>query len=103
MFTGSRMAAAFHSVHARAQNAAVQRLFELRRRGKLEGVLHPYLDQADDLLTCAPADLIPRGDVSDYPTDFYAMTDEWAERLIRRGEQVTRALLDQYWSKTDEG
>lgn len=96
-FMGSRMTAAFHAVHARAQNAAVQRLFEAERSRNVEGVLLPYLDQDDSLLTCAPQDLVGRVEVSGYPTDFYAMTDEWAERLIRRGEQVTKALLLQYW------
>lgn len=96
-FMGSRMTAAFHAVHARAQNAAVQRLFEVERSRKVKGVLLPYLDQDDTLLTCAPHNLVARAEVSSYPTDFYAMTDEWAERLIRRGEQVTKALLAQYW------
>jgi NTE family protein len=98
MFIGSRMKAAFFAVHARAQNAAVQRLFEVQRSGKVQAVLLPFLDQPDDQLLCAPPDLVPRTDVSAYPTDFHAMTDKWAERLIRRGEQVTKALLQQYWA-----
>ena len=57
-----------------------------------------FLDQPDEQLLRAPDDLVPRADVSAYPTDFYAMSDAWAERLIRRGEQVTRALLEQHWS-----
>ena len=97
-FMGSRMKAAFHAVHARAQNAAVQRLFELRRTKKVEEVLLPFLDQPDDELGCAPDDLVPRVQVSSYPTDFFAMRDAWAERLIQRGEQVTLALLDQHWA-----
>ena len=96
-FVGSRMKAAFNAVHARAQNAAVQRLFELRRTGKVDEVLLPFLDQPDEELLCAPEDLVPRAQVSSYPTDFFAMTDAWANRLIQRGEQVTRALLEQYW------
>jgi NTE family protein len=99
-FLGSRMTAAFNAVHARAQNAAVQRLFELERNGKVKAILLPFLDQPDEQLLCAPDDLVPRVHVSAYPTDFYAMSDTWAERLIRRGEQVTKALLEQHWSIT---
>ena len=97
-FIGSRMKAAFHAVHARAQNAAVQRLFELRRTKKVEAVLLPFIDQPDEELAYAPHDLVPRVQVSSYPTDFFAMSDAWAERLIKRGEQVTLALLDQHWA-----
>jgi NTE family protein len=96
-FVGSRMKAAFFSVHARAQNAAVQRLFEIKRTGQVENILLPFIDQPDEQLTRATEDLVPRVHVSSYPTDFYGMTDAWAERLIRRGEQVTKALLDQHW------
>ncbi len=91
------MKAAFQAVHARAQNAAVQRLFELQRNKKVEKVLLPFIDQPDEELACAPEDLVPRGYVSSYPTDFYAMSDAWANRLILRGEHVTLALLDQHW------
>lgn len=99
-FLGSRMTAAFNAVHARAQNAAVQRLFELERNRRVEAILLPFIDQPDEQLLTAPDDLVPRAHVSAYPTDFYAMSDAWAERLIRRGEQVTRALLEQHWSIT---
>lgn len=97
-FLGSRMVAAFNAVHARAQNAAVQRLFELERNGRVEAILLPFIDQPDEQLLSAPDDLVPRAHVSAYPTDFYAMSDAWAERLIRRGEQVTRALVQQHWA-----
>lgn len=101
MFIGSRMRTSFFAVHARAQNAAVQRLFEIQQSGKVKAVLLPYIDQPDEQLMHAPLGLIPRAHVSAYPTDFYAMTDEWADRLIRRGEQVTKALLDQHWAERE--
>jgi NTE family protein len=91
------MRASFFAVHARAQNAAVQRLFDIQLNGQVKAVLLPYIDQPDEQLLEAPEDLIPRSHVSAYPTDFYAMSEEWADRLIRRGEQVTKALLDQHW------
>lgn len=98
-FVGSRMQAAFSAVHARAQNAAVQRLFDIRQQGKVRAVLLPYLDQIDEQLSHAPSNLVRRAEISAYPTDFFAMPDVWAERLIRRGEQVTKALLDQHWAE----
>ena len=101
MFIGSRMQSSFFAVHARAQNAAVQRLFDFQRSGRVKAVLCPYIDHPDDQLTHSPSDLVPRTYVSAYPTDFFAMTDEWADRLIRRGEQVTKALLDQHWTGQD--
>lgn len=98
MFIGSRMQSSFFAVHARAQNAAVQRLFDIQRSGRVKAILLPYIDQPDEQLTHTPPDLVPRAHVSAYPTDFFAMNDEWADRLIRRGEQVTKALLDQHWA-----
>lgn len=97
-FAPSRMTAAFESVHARAQNLATNRLFDLQRAGEIEAFLLPYLGQTDCLLTSPPADLVRCEDVADYPTDFSPMSEEWIDKLVTRGEQLTRALLQQYWS-----
>lgn len=43
-----------------------------------------------------PADLVPREDVVDYPTDFAAMTQEELDRLALRGEQLTRLFIDRW-------
>jgi NTE family protein len=66
--------------------------------GQLDDFLHPYLGQADHRLACAPPDLISCEEVAGYPTDFSAMSEEWIDKLVKRGEQVTHALLAQYWS-----
>lgn len=102
-FMISRLKAAFESVHARAQNFAMNRLYDLQRGGEIESFILPYIDQNDGLLTHAPADLVRSEDVADYPTDFSAMSPEWIEKLSLRGEQVTQALIDQYWSDQDHG
>jgi NTE family protein len=99
-FMPSRLVAAFESVHARAQNLGMARLFDLKRAGRIGEVLLPYLGQDDRRLAYPPADLVTREDVDGYPTDFAAMPDEWSDRLSRRGEQLVRALLDEHWSRS---
>lgn len=94
----TRVAAAFESVFARAQNLAINRLFELKAAGKLDDILHPYLGQADDRLECAPPDLVRAEEVSGYPTNFAAMSEEWIDKFVKRGEQLTHALLAEHWS-----
>lgn len=94
----SRMLGVIESLHARSQNLAVNRLFELQRAGLFEGVILPYLDQNDAELSHRPPDYVCREDVANYPTNFSAMPDDWIERLSRRGEQQVDALIAQYWS-----
>ena len=91
-----RMKNAFFCTHDRAQNAATKRLFDLLEGGKLKGVLMPYLGQNDKRLNCAPEDLVTREETFSYPTDFFAMSEEWTEKLSRRGEQLTRALIAEH-------
>ena len=91
-----RIFASYDCTARRAENASVTRLYELRQAGVIRGFVMPFLDQDDAALTHPPADLIPRGVVQDYPTDFSAMSELWIDRLVRRGEQQTRALIRQY-------
>ncbi|MBU2941833.1 patatin-like phospholipase family protein [Shimia thalassica] len=91
-----RMTASFYTSLDRAQNAALKRLFDLRSAGELQAIVLPYLAQADARLACAPSDLVKREDVDAYPTNFSAMTEEWIERLSKRGEQVTLAVLKEH-------
>lgn len=91
-----RMTLSFYTTLDRAQNAALKRLYELRKAGALTAIVLPYLGQADDRLACAPPDLVKREEVDAYPTDFRAMSDVWIERLSKRGEQVTLAVLQEH-------
>ena len=59
---------AFACIHDRAQNAAMQRLFELRESGKLCNFILPYLGQDDSRLKFLPADLVTREEAYVYPT-----------------------------------
>lgn len=97
-FMPSRMNAAFESIFARAQNAAMKRLFDLKDAGKLRAILLPYLGQSDKSLKHAPADLVSETEAAGYPTDFNAMSEEWVEKLSKRGEQLVKALLEEHWS-----
>ena len=91
-----RIKNAFLCTHDRAQNAATKRLFDLLEGGKLKGVLMPYLGQNDKRLKYPPEDLVTRDETFAYPTDFFAMSEEWVEKLSRRGEQLTRALVAEH-------
>lgn len=91
-----RMTASFYTTLDRAQNAALKRLYDLQNAGKLQAIVLPYLGQADNRLVCAPPDLVKREEVDAYPTDFRAMSDDWIERLSKRGEQVTLAVLQEH-------
>ena len=96
-FLLARLKSAFATVHDRAQNAAMKRLFDLKSAGVLKNVLLPYLGQDDGRLKFPPDDLVTREDVYAYPTDFSAMPGEWIEKLSRRGEQLTIALIAEHW------
>lgn len=95
-FLLERMKSVFSCLHDRAQNAAMKRLFDLKESGRLKGFLIPYLGQDDARLAFPPDDLVSREDAYAYPTDFSAMPEEWIEKLSRRGEQLTRALVAEH-------
>lgn len=95
-FLIARLQSAIACIHDRAQNAGMKRLFELQAAGKLRRVLLPYLGQDDSRLKYPPAHLITREEAYAYPTDFLAMSEDWIDRLGRRGEQLTKALLAEH-------
>lgn len=96
LFATSRMKAAFGCVFDRAQNHAMKRLFDLKEAGRLKGFVVPYLDQDDRTLAYPPADLVRRAAVAGYPTNFSAMPVEWIEKLSKRGEQLTLAVIREH-------
>lgn len=96
IFVKARMTASFSTVHARAQNATMQRLFDLKKSGELVNFVLPYLDQNDEALAYPPIDLVRRAAVAGYPTNFNAMSEEWIEKLSKRGEQLTLALIREH-------
>jgi NTE family protein len=92
----NRIRRSFAVVHRRVQDASMQRLHILKEARRIEGFALPYLGQQDKQLPWTPADLIPRQEVIDYPTNFAPMTDAWIEKLSDRGEQLTRLLVAHY-------
>ena len=98
LFAGARLKAAFATVHARAQNATMKRLFDLKNAGAIQSFVLPYLDQDDERLAFPPEDLVRRTSVADYPTDFSAMPEAWIEKLSKRGEQLTLAVIREHAS-----
>lgn len=95
-FLLDRMKSSFACVHDRAQNAAMKRLFDLQASGSLKGFLLPFLGQSDARLKFPPDDLVTREEAYAYPTDFSAMSEDWIDKLSRRGEQLTRALVAEH-------
>lgn len=96
-FAPSRVIASFESVFARSQNLAINRLFDLKKQGVLKAVLHPYLGQNDGALPGQLADdFVTREASAGYPTNFSAMPAQWIDKLVRRGEQLTTALIVQH-------
>jgi NTE family protein len=95
-FLIARLKSTIACIHDRAQNGAMKRLFELREAGRLRAVVVPYLGQDDSRLKFRPADLVTREETYAYPTDFFAMRADWIDRLSRRGEQLTKALIAEH-------
>ena len=91
-----RTEAAFESIFRKVQDAGIQRLHMHKSSGKLKGFILPYLGQQDRALPIQPPDLVRRDEVFGYPTNFAAMSEESIRRITRRGEQLTRILLNHY-------
>lgn len=92
----ARMFATVATMHDRAQNATMKRLFDLQESGRIKGFLLPYLGQDDRKLKAAPEGLVGRDEVINYPTNFSPMPAAWIDRLVLRGEQVTLAVIGEH-------
>ena len=95
-FLISRLASAFTCTLDRAQNAGVKRLFDLKAAGQIKGFVMPFLGQDDARLAFPPEGIVSREDAHGYPADFSSMPVEWIEKLSKRGEQLTRALIAEH-------
>jgi NTE family protein len=90
------MVRSFQSVFRKAQNATQNRLHLLAATGQIRGFILAYLGQIDNRLQYAPIDLVSREAVYEYPTDFSPMSQDDINRISKRGEQITRALIAYY-------
>ena len=91
---GGRMNAAVNSIFRRATSQGYGVLHTLAETGKIGGFVLPYLGQQDTLLPFQPSDLVTREQVITYPTNFSSMSKENILLLSRRGEQLTRLLIE---------
>jgi NTE family protein len=97
-FWASRMVATMFTIHRRTQSLSQDLLHRMAATGEIAGFLYSYLGQLDERLPHKPQDLVTREKVVDYPTNFSPMTRANLDLLSRRGEQLTRILLDCYAS-----
>ena len=93
----TRVSRSFTATFRKAQDASRARLHGWVENGQLQGFVMPYLGQQDDRLPWRPPDLVARETVADNPTNFAPMPAEIIEALTRRGEQLTRLLIER-WS-----
>ena len=92
----SRMFRSFGTIFRRVQDATRKRLHYLAEGGEISGFALCYLGQQDHALPWMPAGLPKREEVSEYPTDFAAMSPEDIDRLALRGELLMRFLVSHY-------
>lgn len=92
----TRVTRSFETTFRKNLNAAYQRLHEFESTGLLKGFVLAYLGQMDHRLPHRPPDLVRREAAMDYPTNFSPMTDVDIETISRRGEQLTRLLIEHY-------
>lgn len=97
-FWMSRMLATVMTIHRRTQTMTQNLLHRMAVSGEIQGFLMPYLGQRDSALPTRPADLVSRDEVFNYPTDFNAMSKDYIDKISKRGEQLTRCLVDTYAS-----
>jgi len=95
-FWMSRMLATVITIHRRTQTMTQNLLHRMAASGEIQGFLMPYLGQRDSALPVRPADLVTRDQVFDYPTNFNPMSKRYIDKLSKRGEQLTRCLVDTY-------
>jgi len=93
----SRLKATMYIALNRSENSSVNRIFDLYKYGGFNSVLLPYLGQNDEMLKFLPENYFSQEMVSNFPTNFNAMNDEWICKLSKRGEQVTDALIAEHW------
>ena len=92
----TRMRRSFETTHRQVQHGLQALLHQWRQQVALKGFVYSYLGQQDNRLPIQPPDLVRREEVVHYPTDFSPMSDHDIDLLSRRGEQLTRLLLEHY-------
>ena len=95
LWWAGRMKRSFESVHRKVQDTAKGLIYRHGDLGNLKGFVLPFLGQNDNQLRgIVPLDLVRREDVIDYPTNFSKMPNDDIKRISRRGEQLTRMMIE---------
>ena len=92
----SRMKRSFESLYRKVQDAEKSNLHDHVAAGTIKGFAMPFLGMFDGNLPVRPPGLVTRSEVVGYRTDFSPMSDEDLSRLTRRGEQLTRAVIEHH-------
>lgn len=95
-FMINRLAQSFDITHSKSQDAARSRIHAMGAGSEVKGFIHAYLGMRDDRLPTPVADLVSREVVRTYPTNFAPMNSANLARIVIRGEQITRALINAY-------
>jgi len=91
-----RLNRSFEASFRKLQDASRGSLHRTVAEGGLKGFVMPYLGQLDHRLPWEPPDLVPRAAVADYPTNFAAMSEASLITIARRGEMLTRLLIERW-------
>ncbi len=97
LWWAARIKRSFESVYRKVQDTGKGLIYRHGDLDNLEGFVLPFLGQIDDQLrTVVPPDLVRRDEVIGYPTNFSKMPVDDMERIIRRGEQLTRMMIESH-------
>lgn len=97
----SRMIKCFEILMKKQQDNTLKMLHNMKDQKNIKGFVLSYLGQIDGRLKRAlkleeyPDDYVYRNEV-DYPTDFSPMDDSDIDKLMNRGQVLTRLLLKKY-------
>lgn len=89
----------FETIFRKAQDATRNRLHRLVESEEIAGFVLSYLGQNDDRLPWLPPELPTRREVREYPTNFSSMNIDDIDRLVLRGELLTRLLVAYHLSE----
>ncbi|CAN5521727.1 hypothetical protein BH09ACT4_BH09ACT4_12540 [soil metagenome] len=93
-----RLAQSFDIAHTKSQDGARTQLNMAGESGRLESFVHTYIGMNDSRIPIPLGDLVPRSAVSNYPTNFARMRGADLAAVTIRGEQLTRVLVQRYFS-----
>ncbi|MDW5327184.1 hypothetical protein [Plantactinospora sp. KLBMP9567] len=94
-FMLGRLKRSFEIAHTRNQDGSRARVHELAAAGHVKGFVYSYR-MDDSRLPIPIADLVERGQVAAYPTNFARMAPADLQAVAIRGEQLTRTLIEFY-------